>query len=137
MEAGQTRSQSRAWPSARLYVLVLGLAGGAYLAIAGWSYPASPFVEVVPAAYEERGLVALFLVATLFAAITQVPRGILLGASQGRTLLFATGVASVTRLALVLALAGAAGAYAIPAAQIAGAAAGGAMGLRAVGRLVR
>jgi hypothetical protein len=136
MEAGESRSRSRAWHAARLYAAAVGWAGVVYLMLAGWSYPLSPFVEVVPAAYEDDGLVALFLVATLAGAVTQIPRGVLLGASQGPRLLVIAVLASVVRIATVALLAVSLQAYALPAAHLISLALGGALGLHATRRLL-
>jgi len=136
MEAGEARSRSRARRVVFLYVAAIAGAGLVYLAVAGWSYSLSPFVEVVPAAYAKEGLVALVLVATLAGAITQVPRGVLLGAGMGQELLVITVLASLCRIAAVALLAASMGAYALPVAHLLSLALGGALGLRATGRLL-
>jgi O-antigen/teichoic acid export membrane protein len=136
MEAGEARSRSRARRVVFLYVAAIAGAGLVYLAVAGWSYSLSPFVEVVPVAYAKEGLVALFLVATLAGAITQVPRGVLLGAGRGKELLLITVLASLCRIAAVALLAASMGAYALPVAHLLSLALGGALGIRATGRLL-
>jgi len=135
MEAGESRSSTQAWRAARFYTAAIAAAGLLYLALAGWSYPLSPFEEVVPAAYEEEGLVALFLVATLAGAIIQIPRGVLLGANKGSELLVITIFTSVTRLGAVALLALSIEAYALPVAHLLSLLLGGGLGLRATLRL--
>ena len=136
MEAGRARSGEGARSAGGLYVIVVGAAGLAYLAVAGWSYPLSPFVEAVPEAYVRDGLVAAFVAATVLGAIAQIPRGILLGASEGTTILLITAGASLVRLAGVLLLAGAVGAYALPLAHLASLAVGGVWGVSATRSLL-
>ena len=135
MEAGESRSPAPARRTAAMYAGAVALTGGLYLAAAGWSYPESPFVEVVPVAYADEGLVALFLVATIAGAISQIPRGVLLGANRGAELLGITAVASVTRLAAVVLLAVALDAYALPVAHLLSLTFAGGLGLLAVRRL--
>ena len=137
MESGQARSVEAAKIAVTLYVAVIGAAGLAYLVVAGWSYPHSPFVALLPAAYEKDGLVAVFLLATTLGAIAQVPRGILLGASQGRTILLITAFATLVRLGAVALLATALGAYALPSAQVAGLVVTGWLGARAALSLLK
>jgi hypothetical protein len=136
MEAGESRSRGRAWGAGRLYAGALLAAGLGYLAVAGWSYPSSPFVEVVPAAYVDDGLVALFLVAAVAGAITQIPRGVLLGAGEGTRLLVITIASSVVRIAAVAILAFSLDAYALPAAHLLSLIVTGSLGLRATRRLL-
>jgi hypothetical protein len=136
MEAGQARSRSVAALTARRYVAALGSAGLLYLAITGWPHPLNPFEAIAPAAYAEEGLAALFIVATLAGAIAQIPRGILLGASEGKAVLAITAVASASRLVVVALLAASIGAYALPVAQLGTAALSGALGVRTTRRLL-
>jgi O-antigen/teichoic acid export membrane protein len=118
MESGQSRSPEVAKSAAGLYAVAIAIAGLGYMAVAGWAYPHSPMVRLLPAAYEAQGLVALFLLATSLGAIAQIPRAILLGAGEGRTILAITTATSAVRLTAVALLAGMFGAYAPPAAQL-------------------
>ena len=136
MEAGEIRSRSRAGRIASLYAAAIAGGGIVYLALAGWSYGHSPFVAVAPAAYEESGLAALFLIAALTGAIAQIPRGVLLGASQGKQILVITAVASASRIAIVAVMAVSMGAFALPAAQLISLALVGGLGLRASRRIL-
>ena len=136
MEAGERRSRSQARRGGGLYVIAIGVAGLVYLAGAGWAYPLSPFVEVVPAAYEEEGLVALFIVAAIAGAIAQLPRGVLLGANRGPELLVITVLASGCRVAAVALLAVTLEAYALPVAHLLSLVITGGLGLRATARLL-
>jgi hypothetical protein len=135
MEAGEVRSSAHAWGAARLYIAAMVGAGVAYLAIAGWAYPLSPFEALVPAAYVEEGLAALFLVATLAGAITQIPRGVLLGAGKGTSLLGITIATSVVRIGAVAVLAISLQAYALPLAHLMSLLLGGGLSVRATQRL--
>jgi hypothetical protein len=137
MESGQARSPEVAKSAAGLYAAAIVVAGLAYMAIAGWAYPHSPMVRLLPAAYEAQGLVALFLLATSLGAIAQIPRGILLGAGEGRTILAITTMTSAVRLTVVALLAGVFGAYAPPAAQLVSLNVTGLAGTRAVVQLMK
>jgi hypothetical protein len=138
MEAGETRSRSSARRTAGLYAAATGLVGLLYLAVVGWPHPLNPFEAIAPVAYEEQGLVALVIVATLAGAITQIPRGVLLGAGSGRQLLAIAAVAAAVRLALVALLAATLEAYALPVALLLSLGISGGLGLRgAVRRLDR
>jgi hypothetical protein len=138
MEAGESRSRSSARRTAALYVSATVSAGLLYLAVTGWAHPLNPFEAIAPAAYEDEGLVALVIVATLTGAISQIPRGVLLGAASGKELLAITALSACVRLIAVVLLAAAIGAYALPVALLASLAVSGGLGLRgAVRRLDR
>jgi hypothetical protein len=136
MEAGEARSRSQAGRTAGLYVAAIGIAGLAYLAVMGWPHPLNPFEAIAPAAYDDEGLVALFIVATLAGAITQVPRGVLLGAAEGKAVLAISTVAAVSRVAAVVLLAASMEAYALPVAHLVSLVLSGGLGLRAARRLL-
>jgi hypothetical protein len=99
--------------------------------VAGWPHPLNPLEALAPAAYIEEELVAIVLVATLAGAITQIPRGVLLGAARGQEILMITVAASAVRIAAVVLLAASIGAYALPVAQLVSAGLAGGLGLRA------
>jgi hypothetical protein len=131
MEAGEARSRGSARRTAGLYAAAVGGAGLAYLLVAGWPHPLNPLEALAPAAYIEEGLVAIVLVATVAGAITQIPRGVLLGAARGQEILMITVAASAVRIAAVVLLAASIGAYALPVAQLVSAGLAGGLGLRA------
>ena len=136
MEAGEARSLSQSRRTAGLYVAATGAAGLLYLAVVGPPHALNPFEAMAPAAYGDDGLAALFIVAALAGAILQVPRGILLGASEGKTVLVLAAVAAVSRVAVVAVLAASIGAYALPAAQLISLGLSGGLGLRTTRRLL-
>jgi hypothetical protein len=80
-------------------------------------------------------LAALFLVATLAGAITQIPRGVLLGAGKGTSLLGITIATSVVRIGAVAVLAISLQAYALPLAHLMSLLLGGGLSVRATQRL--
>ena len=137
MESGQSRSPEVAKRAAEVYAIAIAVAAVICLAVAGWSFPHSPMVRLLPAAYKSKGLVTLFLVATSLGAIAQIPRGILLGAGEGRTILAITTMTSAVRLGGIALLAGALGAYALPSAQLASLVVTGWAGTRAVAQLMK
>ena len=137
MESGQSRSPEVAKRAAEVYAIAIAVAAVICLAVAGWSFPHSPMVRLLPAAYKSKGLVTLFLVATSLGAIAEIPRGILLGAGEGRTILAITTMTSAVRLGGIALLAGALGAYALPSAQLASLVVTGWAGTRAVAQLMK
>ncbi len=86
IEAAMNRDRATASHTSRIYLTAIGLAGVAYLAIAGWSWILNPMTRLVPAAYEVSGLVALAVVANIATAAIFLQINELLGAKRETTL---------------------------------------------------
>jgi O-antigen/teichoic acid export membrane protein len=130
MEAGQLRDATFAWRTARKYLaaiiacgLLLLLAGG----IPGWG---NPLQRLIPAAFDPRWLVAVVAVATTLSAISLMPRRILLGAGEHRSVLGIAAIVAATRLLIVAMVATSAGAYAMPLGVLGASALGGVLVVR-------
>jgi hypothetical protein len=97
---------------------VIGLAGVAYLAVAGWTWALNPMVHIVPAAYDIGGLVALTIVANIATAGIFLQVNELLGARREQTLAkLSWGTAPI--LILAAATAGVTDAFARPLGRLA------------------
>jgi hypothetical protein len=86
VEAAMRRDRAMAAHTSRVYLATIGLAGGVYLAIAGWPWALNPMTRIVPAAYQVGGLVALTIVANVATASIFLQVNELLGARRERTL---------------------------------------------------
>jgi O-antigen/teichoic acid export membrane protein len=86
IEAAMHRDRPMARHASRVYLAAIGLAGVAYLGVAGWSWTLNPMTRLVPAAYEISGLVALSVVANITSAGTYLQINELLGAKRETTL---------------------------------------------------
>ncbi len=65
MAAAMDRDRVLARRLNRRFVLIVGAAGLAYLAIVGWVWPGNPMAYIVPPAYVVRGLVAVTIVGAI------------------------------------------------------------------------
>ncbi len=86
IEAAMKRDRAIARHTGRVFLIAIGLAGVAYLGVAGWSWALNPMTRLVPAAYEISGLVALTIVANIANAAIFLQMHELLGAKRELTL---------------------------------------------------
>ena len=86
VKAAAERDRATARRTELLYLAVIGVAGAAYLAIAGWSWGLNPMKAIVPSAYEVSGLVALTVVANIATASIFLQFNELIGAKLEATL---------------------------------------------------
>lgn len=86
MKAGMDRDLQTARRTSALYLAIIGTAGAAYLAVAGWDWFLNPMTYVVPSAYVVSGLVAVTVVANILTAGLFLQVNELLGAHEERTL---------------------------------------------------
>ncbi|MFN0090192.1 MAG: lipopolysaccharide biosynthesis protein [Acidimicrobiales bacterium] len=119
MHAALTRDRREARRVSHLYLAVVVGAGVAYAALFGFRWALNPLPELFPRSYERTGLLAVFVIGTLFNNVTGVFRNELVGGGFERGLLRISLVAGVSHLAGVMVLAPAFGAFAIPLALIA------------------
>ncbi len=82
VEAASKHDRTTAHRTGRLYLGVIGIAGIAYLGIAGWAWALNPMTAIVPSAYEISGLVALTIAANLATASIFVQFNELVGAKR-------------------------------------------------------
>lgn len=103
----------RARSLARLYVVVLVAGAAAYLFVGGIEWAFSPLSDIVPAAYQVNGLVAMMIVAQTATYITLAWRAQALGFRLEREFAVASTVGAAVQL-VVITSAGALGARALP-----------------------
>jgi O-antigen/teichoic acid export membrane protein len=94
VEASMGRNLVIARHTRTIYLTVIGIAGIAYLAIAGWDWALNPMPHIVPSAYDVRGLVAVSMLANLAAASLFLQFNELMGAKRERTLTVVAWISS-------------------------------------------
>lgn len=120
MRAAMDTDRAVARNTSRAYLLMMFLAGAAYIAIAGWDWVLNPMAYIVPSAYVVSGLVVVTVIGNLVQSGVFLQVNELLGAYRER---FLAGIAwAVTPVMLAIgATAGVTGAFARPLSRLAGA----------------
>lgn len=99
LEAGSTRNRTKARRLSALFISVLAGCGLLTVAVAGWQWPGSPIVALLPQAYVVPWLVTATVGANVVTASIEAYREQLLGASQERRVAKIEVVASVVQAA--------------------------------------
>ena len=86
MRAAMDLDRATARHTLRVFVVIIGIAGGAYFAVASVDWVLNPMAYLVPSAYVVPGLAAVSIVATLFLAPLFIQTAELLGARKERQL---------------------------------------------------
>jgi hypothetical protein len=120
MRAAMDSDLADARRSRTVYLASMGLAGVAYLAIAGWDWVLNPMAYIVPSAYELNGLAALSIVAAMALSASFLQSDEIAGARRVRTLALISWLSSLAGLLAGL-TAPITGAFARPIAGLAGA----------------
>jgi O-antigen/teichoic acid export membrane protein len=113
MESGANRRLDLARPVSRTFQLLVLALGLLYFASAGFPWRPNPLPEIMPKAYAVTGLLPLMIAAQLLDGLPTPYRSELVGAGQGRAMVFLEGPASALQC-LVSASAGLTGAFAKP-----------------------
>jgi O-antigen/teichoic acid export membrane protein len=100
------------------YASVIAACGLAYLVVAGARWPHNPLVELFPNAYDQPGMVAAFIGATVVALIMPMIGIQAIATGQHRSIARLSVSNQVVYLGGVLLLAGSIGALAVPAATV-------------------
>jgi hypothetical protein len=125
LDAAHERSAALYWAERRRYVWMVAAGGVVYLVVVGIPYPANPMALLAPTAYVLGGLAALRVSVQLLQVSIAGYRPALLATGGEREILRAALAHGAIVLIVTAALAGAIGAYVIPASVLGGAAARG------------
>jgi O-antigen/teichoic acid export membrane protein len=137
MEAGRSGSRIQARRVGLANAAALTAPTLAFLVLAGVKHPLNPFSALIPAGYSVEGLVALTILATSLSGLSRIPYDVMVGAGRDTSILIIAISSNVSRLAIIILLAQAFGAYAAPAGLIAASAVSLALGLRLLLQVTR